>query len=96
MLLMWEEKVDRLWAMDCSSPMSASTRSQTVDDAPVPGGDVQAALGHEGQQTEGLEGDGLTAGVGAGDDQGIEGLPQAEIDGLPPSWGSQQGVPRPA
>ena len=29
MLLMWEEKVDRDWAMDCSSPMSARTRSKT-------------------------------------------------------------------
>ena len=25
-----------------------------LDDAPVPGGDVQAALGHEGQQADGL------------------------------------------
>ena len=29
MLVMWEEKVDRDWAMDCSSPMSASTRENT-------------------------------------------------------------------
>ena len=28
MLVMWEEKVDRDWAMDCSSPMSASTREK--------------------------------------------------------------------
>ena len=30
MFTMWEEKVDRLWAMDCSSPTSASTRSNTL------------------------------------------------------------------
>ena len=37
MLVMWEEKVDRDWAMDCSSPMSASTRSKirTVESDPV-------------------------------------------------------------
>ena len=29
MFTMWEEKVDRDWAMDCSSPMSASTRENT-------------------------------------------------------------------
>ena len=37
MVVMWEEKVDRDWAMDCSSPMSASTRSKirTVESDPV-------------------------------------------------------------
>ena len=55
MLLMWEEKVDRDWAMDCSSPMSASTRWHTPDTgAPVPHGDVEAALGHQGEQADGL------------------------------------------
>ena len=29
MLVIWEEKVDRDWAMDCSSPISASTREKT-------------------------------------------------------------------
>ena len=38
MLLMWEEKVDRDWAMDCSSPMSASTRWQTRTVLPSPTG----------------------------------------------------------
>ena len=33
------------------------------------GGDVQAGMGHQGQETHGLEGHGLAAGVGAGDDQ---------------------------
>ena len=37
MFTMWEEKVDRDWAMDCSSPMSASTCSttRTVQSAPA-------------------------------------------------------------
>ena len=37
MVVMWEEKVDRDWAMDCSSPMSASTRlkTRTVESAPA-------------------------------------------------------------
>ena len=29
MLVIWEEKVDRDWEMDCSSPMSESTRRKT-------------------------------------------------------------------
>ncbi|CUP52507.1 Uncharacterised protein [Flavonifractor plautii] len=29
MFTMWEENVDKLWAMDCSSPTSASTRRNT-------------------------------------------------------------------
>ena len=37
MLVMWEEKVERDWAMDCSSPISESTRSKirTVESAPA-------------------------------------------------------------
>ena len=34
MFTMWEEKVDRLWAMDCSSPMSESTWSKTITELP--------------------------------------------------------------
>ena len=30
MLVMWEEKVDRDWSMDCSSPMSARTAEHTL------------------------------------------------------------------
>ena len=43
--------------------------------------DVEAALGHQGQQAQGLEGDGLAAGVGAGDDQGVKGVSQLDVDG---------------
>ena len=35
------------------------------------GGDVQAGLGHEGEQADGFEADSFAAGVGAGDDQGV-------------------------
>ena len=51
------------------------------NDAAVPHRDVETALGHEGQEAQGLEGDGLAAGVGAGDDQGVKGVPQLDIDG---------------
>ena len=47
----------------------------------VPGGDVQAALGHQGQQTQCFQRNSLTAGVGAGDDQGIKSAPQFDVDG---------------
>ena len=46
-----------------------------------PGGDVQAALGHQGDETDGLQGHRLAAGVGAGDDQGVEPLPQLQVVG---------------
>ena len=59
------------------------------------GGDVQAALGHQAQQSDGFQGHGFAAGVGAGDDQGVELLTQLHGDrhrlGL-----IQQGVPGPA
>ena len=47
--------------------------------AAVAGGNMQAALGHQGQQTDGLQGDSLTTGVWAGDDHGVEIL--AQMDG---------------
>ena len=40
---------------------------------------MQAALGHQGNKTDGFQGDRLTAGVGAGDHQSIEGVPQLQI-----------------
>ena len=40
---------------------------------------MQAALGHEGEQTDGFQGHGLTAGVGAGDDQCIKITAQIQI-----------------
>ena len=58
--------------MDCSSPMSAKDLLVDVDRAAVVGRDMQAALGHERQQADGLERDGLAAGVGAGDDERIK------------------------
>ena len=42
---------------------------------------MEAALGHEGEQAGGFQGDGLAAGVGAGDDQGVEVLSQPQVDG---------------
>ena len=59
--------------------------------APVRRRDVEAALGHQRQQAQGLEGHGLAAGVGTGDDQGVKGVPQLDVDGHR-RLGVQQGV----
>ena len=42
---------------------------------------MQAALVHGGKQADGLDGDGLAAGVGAGDHQGVKAVPQFQADG---------------
>ena len=60
----------------------------------VLGGDVQAALCHQGNQAQGLERHGLAAGVGSGDDQGVKPLPQLQVVGHR-LFGVQQRVPRP-
>ena len=49
--------------------------------AAVSRGNVQAALGHQGEQTDGFQGDGFAAGVGAGDDHGIKIRAQADGNG---------------
>ena len=58
------------------------------------GRDVQAALSHEAQQTDGLQGDSLAAGVGAGDDQGVKCVSQLYGDGHRLGL-IQQGMPGP-
>ena len=55
-------------------------------------GDVEAALGHQRQQAQGLQADGFAAGVGAGDDQCVKGLAQLQINGHC-LLGVQQRVP---
>ena len=52
-----------------------------IDRAAVVGRDMQAALGHECQQANGLERDGLAAGVGAGDDERVKITAEAHRDG---------------
>ena len=52
---------------------------------------MQAALGHEGEQADGLDGHRLSAGIGAGDYQGVEVLPQHQVVGHRPVR-IQQGV----
>ena len=47
----------------------------------VASGDVQAGLGHEAEETDGLESDGLAPGIGAGDDEGVEVVAEAHVDG---------------
>ena len=60
--------------------------------AAVTGGNVQTALRHQGKQADGLQSYRLTAGIGAGDDHGIEIRAQADSDGHH-SLGIDQGVP---
>ena len=59
--------------------------------AAVSRGDMQPALGHQRQQSQRLQAHRLAAGVGPGDDQGVKGLPQLDVDGYRPS-AVQQGV----
>ena len=59
------------------------------------GRDMQAALGHQTQKADGFQGNGLAAGVGAGDDQGVELLTQLHGDGHCLGL-VQQRVPGPA
>ena len=49
--------------------------------ASVPRGHMEAALGHERQQTDGFQGHGLAAGVGAGDNHGVKIGAQSQGDG---------------
>ena len=65
---MCAENVLRLAAIDCSSPMSANTDWNTGRRADL-GRDEQAGLRHQREQSRGLDGDGLAAGVRAGDEQ---------------------------
>ena len=69
MLVMCHEKVLRLAAIDCSSPMSAKTLRNTGSREPGLGRHEQAGLRHQRQQPRRLERDGLAAGVRARDDQ---------------------------
>ena len=50
-----------------------------LDGGAVSGGDMQAALSHKSQQAQRFQGDGLAAGVGAGDDQRVKVPAQRQI-----------------
>ena len=72
----------------------ADIRQNPIEDADRAAGirrDVEAALGHEGQQPQGFQAHRFAAGIGAGDDQGVKLLPQLDGDGHCPA-GIQQGV----
>ena len=43
--------------------------------------DMETALRHKGQQADGFQSDGLAAGVGSGDDEGVKIRPQTDGDG---------------
>ena len=91
MFTMWEENVDKLWAMDSLVAHVGQHPAEHLYPAVVGDGDMQAALGHEGEQADGLDGHRLAAGIGAGDYQGVEVLPQHQVVGHRPVR-VQQGV----
>ena len=62
----------------------ANVREDIVEDrhaAAVPGRHVHAALGHQAQQAGRLERHRFAAGVGPGDDEDVEAVAQADVDG---------------
>ena len=79
MLVMWEEKVLK----DCSMLLLiADIGENVVEDgklAAVLRGNVKACLPHQSQQSAGLQGNGLAAGIGTGDDQKIECVAKSNI-----------------
>ena len=48
----WPLNVDRLWAIDCSSPMSAKTSRRTGSRLPVSAGTCKPGLVHEGEEAD--------------------------------------------
>ena len=68
MLVMWAEKVESDCSIDCSSPMSGEDVVENGDAGTSLGGHRQSGLGHEAEQSDGLQGDGFAAGVGSGDE----------------------------
>ena len=69
MLVMCAEKVLRLASIDCSSPMSAKTRSEHRQPRSVGRRNPQPRLRHQRQQSGRLERNRLAAGVRPGDQQ---------------------------
>jgi len=58
---MWPLNVDRDWATDCSSPMSAVDVVEDRQPGSCVGGNVQARLMHQAQQAERPQRHGLAA-----------------------------------
>ena len=59
----------------------------------VKGRNVKSGLSHQGQKTDGFQGDGLTAGVGAGDDEQVGNpCPARSVDGNDLLLGSSSGM----
>ena len=79
MFAMRAEKVERLAAMDWSSPMSAKTPRNGVKRLRRIDGDQQPRLRHQREEADGLERDGLAAGVRARDDEGPHGRHDEQV-----------------
>ena len=65
------------------------------DAGSVGGRDVETAAGHQVQEADGLEGDRLAAGVGSGDEDGVESVGRAEGDVEGHGVGAEQRMARP-
>ena len=69
---MCAEKVDRLWPIDCSSPMSASTASNRSTRAPARRGHLEPRAHEQHRERRGLHRHGLAARVRPGDHEHVQ------------------------
>ena len=76
----WPENVERLWAIDCSSPMSAKTSRNIGQPRAGLGRDVEPGLVHQAQQPERPERHGLAAGVRPGHDERGVAVAEPDVD----------------
>ena len=83
MVRMCEENVESDCSIDCSSPMSRVDRPVRHEAAALVAGHGQPRLGHQGQQTDGLERDRLPAGVRSRDEQSRGLVAQVKVDSGP-------------
>ena len=91
----WAEKVERLSAMDCSSPISAKTLVKRGIRRSFPTGGITPALGQGRDEAQRLQEDTLPPGVRPGNDQGPFPRLQAEVEGnhLFGPFGEKEGMP---
>jgi hypothetical protein len=76
----WPENVDRLWAIDCSSPMSAKTSRKTGRREPASAGMCRPAWCMSASRPSVRRRDGLAAVFGPGDDQRREAVAEPDVD----------------
>ena len=80
----WPENVDRLWATDCSSPISAKTSLEHRQPRAGLGRHVQPGLVHEREQAERPQRHGLAARVRSGHHERRIAVAEPDVDGHDP------------